>query len=225
MHSRHAERADRLRGALGEAGGLVWGSRLSSACSARPEVMCICGEPPARQVAVGPWRAGANHLKHACPKGSNPDIRKRAHSIRDIHAHAWVTLSNRQRPPHATCIPQAPIDLPKLRPSPTSHAAFEAHGGGGLGPRQALLAKQKLWGAKAGQAMATRAAGHSRRRGDQIARSLLSSLRRSAAANGQWSKPAKGISKRSASAGTWGNKDLEQERAPGGTPRGRCCPA
>ena len=54
----------------------------------------------------------------------------------------------------------------------------------------------------------------------EIARAPLGSLRWPPAGNGRWNRPAKGISKRHASAGTRGDTDLAQARAPDGVPRG-----
>ena len=55
---------------------------------------------------------------------------------------------------------------------------------------------------------------------EEVARSSLCSLRWPPAGNGRWSQPAKGFSKRSESAGTHRDKDLEQQRSPDHTPRG-----
>jgi hypothetical protein len=68
--------------------------------------------------------------------------------------------------------------------------------------------------------MATRAACGSRRREEKVALAPLCSLRPPPAANRRWIQPAQGFSKRSASAGTHRDKDLEQERSPDHTPRG-----
>ena len=90
-HARHAERAGWLRGALGEAGGLVWCCRLLWAHSGHAEITGICGELSARQVEVGPREAGGNHFEHAPPESFARENRKRGRSIQDIHIHAWVT--------------------------------------------------------------------------------------------------------------------------------------
>ena len=63
-------------------------------------------------------------------------------------------------------------------------------------------------------------AGHSRRQREEVARSPLCSLRRPPPGNGRWIGPAKGISKRHASAGTRGDADLDRQRAPDHAPRG-----
>ena len=68
--------------------------------------------------------------------------------------------------------------------------------------------------------MAPRAGSSSRRRREEVALAPLCSLRPPPAANRRWIQPAKGFSKRSASAGMHMDKDLEQERAPDHTPRG-----
>ena len=63
-------------------------------------------------------------------------------------------------------------------------------------------------------------AGHCRLQIDQVAPALLHSLRWAQGTNCRWSRPAMGVSKRHASAGTHGDADLEQQRSPDGTPRG-----
>ena len=64
------------------------------------------------------------------------------------------------------------------------------------------------------------AAGHSRRHEEEVARSPLRSLRWPPSGNSRWTMPAKGFSKRSASAATHGHAGLLRERAPDCAPRG-----
>ena len=66
-----------------------------------------------------------------------------------------------------------------------------------------------------------RAASSSRRRRADVARAPLRSLRRPPARNCRWIKPAKGLGKRSASAGRHGHKDLEQQKLPDRMARAR----
>ena len=68
--------------------------------------------------------------------------------------------------------------------------------------------------------MAPRAGSSSRRRREEVALAPLCSLRPPPAGNGRWIQPAKGFSKRSESAGTHRDKDLEQQRSPDHMPRG-----
>ena len=67
--------------------------------------------------------------------------------------------------------------------------------------------------------LAACAAGHSRPREDEVARSLLCSLRWPPAGNCRWIRPAKGISKRTASTGVHGPWAEEKLRSPGLMPR------
>ena len=70
VHALHAERADWLRGRLGEAGELVWCSMLRYALSGQCMCMTIwdrtCGAP----VGVRTWRAGARILEMLFPARS-----------------------------------------------------------------------------------------------------------------------------------------------------------
>ena len=72
----------------------------------------------------------------------------------------------------------------------------------------------------ASEALAARAAAHRGLPEEEVARSPLCSLRQPPAGNGRWIRPAKGFSKRSASAGTHGDAGLDRQRAPDCTPRG-----
>ena len=72
----------------------------------------------------------------------------------------------------------------------------------------------------ASEALAAHAAAQRGPRGEVVALAPLCSLRPPPAGNGRWIQPAKGFSKRSASAGTHRDKDLEQQRSPDHTPRG-----
>ena len=72
----------------------------------------------------------------------------------------------------------------------------------------------------ASEALAAHAAAQRGPRGEVVALAPLCSLRPPPAANRRWIQPAKRFSKRSASAGTHRDKDLEQERSPDHTPRG-----
>ena len=64
-----------------------------------------------------------------------------------------------------------------------------------------------------------RAAGHSRRQEEEVARASLRSPRRPLGRKGRWSRPDKGFSKRSASAGRHGDKDVEKQRSLSHMPR------
>ena len=90
----------------------------------------------------------------------------------------------------------------------------------GVGPARDLPAKRKRKRARAGRPMATHGAGSGGRREKEVAREPLGSLRQPPAGNGRWSRPTEGFSKRSASAGRRGDKDVEKERSPGRSQRG-----
>lgn len=111
-------------------------------------------------------------------------------------------------------------ERPALRPLPSYSAPSDARWVGDLGPSRALGPKRKRSRLRAPRPRPSRAAGGSRRQRDIVIRSPLRSPRRPSARNGRWIKPAKGFSKGSASAGRHGDKELEQERAPDGPPRG-----
>ena len=102
-HARHAERAGWLRGALGEAGGLVWCCRLLWAHSGHAEITGICGELSARQVEVGPREADGNHFEHAPPESFARENRKRGRSIQDIHTHVGHATDRTADTTHASC--------------------------------------------------------------------------------------------------------------------------
>ena len=70
------------------------------------------------------------------------------------------------------------------------------------------------------EALAAHAAAQRGPRGEVVALAPLCSLRPPLAGNGRWIQPAKGLSKRSESAGTHGDAGLERQRAPDCTPRG-----
>ena len=62
---------------------------LSAAFGAGLVVVQLRSERP----AAGPYRTSANHFEYIDREISARESRKREHSIRDIHTHAWVTYS------------------------------------------------------------------------------------------------------------------------------------
>ena len=69
VHIPHTERADWLRGRVGEAGELVWCSMLAHALSGQRMCMTIWDRTCGALVDVQPWRTGGNRFQHAATEG------------------------------------------------------------------------------------------------------------------------------------------------------------
>ena len=58
-------------------------------------------QPPPATSAAGTWRTDTDHFEFIFLAGLSRESRKRAHCIRDIHTHAWVTRLTIQMRLHA----------------------------------------------------------------------------------------------------------------------------